>query len=227
MYDGCSFSKRSLLRCLVLLLLTTSICRAQGDRSTLVFYADKDVRDTLWTPLFSAIHEDMAEENFGTEGRSIERNPRLMRSTELYSGEEFGRVIEVKLLGRCDVAQQAYRPQQPGPLGWVLRVRGEIQPYIYVDCARMAQTLNATTLGMSEDQRAHAMSQAISHVLVHEWIHIATQNTGHTEHGITEAQLSASTLVADPAQPRATADSNPEKPVELPYRGFIFASAEK
>jgi hypothetical protein len=162
--------------------------------STIVFYADRQVSETVWQPLFSAIHEDLAQENYGL----ADPNPRLLRVSEIHPGQEFSSVIEVKLLGRCDVPQQAYRPIKPGPLGWVLSVHGDIQPYIYVDCTRMAQTLNATTLGMSADQRARAMSQAIAHVLVHEWIHIATQNAGHTEHGISQAQLTPSTLIAEP-----------------------------
>jgi hypothetical protein len=168
---------------------------AKAGESTLVFYADKQVSDALWQPLFSAIQEDLTRENFGLPDPA----PRLVRSNEIYPGEEFGRVIEVRLLGRCDVPQQAYRPLKSGPLGWVLRVHGEIQPFIYIDCTRMAQVLNPTTLGMSRDQRSRAMSQAISHVLVHEWIHIATQNSGHAEHGISEAQLTPSTLVAVPS----------------------------
>ena len=207
--------------CLGLLFFFLPASRAQDRHSTLVFYGDRDVSDALWPGLFSAIREDMAEEDFGAAGRSIDHDPRLMRSEELYAGEEFGDVIEVRLLGRCDVVQQAYRPLQPGPLGWVLRVKGRIQPYIYVDCTRLAQTLNATTLGMSDEQRMHAMAQAISHVLVHEWIHIATQNAGHTAHGITEAQLTAATLVADPDR-HAQVDSD-SAPVS--YRGF--GSAEK
>jgi hypothetical protein len=168
---------------------------AKAGENTLVFYADKQVSDALWQPLFSAIQEDLARENFGLPDPA----PRLVRSNEIYPGEEFGRVIEVRLLGRCDVPQQAYRPLKSGPLGWVLRVHGEIQPFIYIDCTRMAQVLDPTTLGMSRDQRSRAMSQAISHVLVHEWIHIATQNSGHAEHGISEAQLTPSTLVAVPS----------------------------
>lgn len=172
---------------------------AQAAENTIVFYADKQVSDTLWQPLFSAIQDDLAKENYAVP----DRTPHLMRGSELYPGEEFGHVVEVKLLGRCDVPQQAFRPLKPGPLGWVLRVQGKIQPYIYVDCTRMAQVLDPTTLGMSSQQRSRAMSQAISHVLVHEWIHITTQNSGHTAHGISEAQLTPSTLVAEPPSSRS------------------------
>jgi hypothetical protein len=185
-----SYGSFALLLCII--LGAPTISRAQT--GTLIFYADRQVSEALWQPLFFAIHEDFAQESYGL----IESDPHLLRASEIHPGQEFGNVIEVKLLGRCDVPQQAYRPLKPGPLGWVLRVHGEIQPYIYVDCTRMAQTLNASTLGMSFEQRTRAMSQAISHVLVHEWIHIATQNAAHTEHGITQAQLTPSTLIAEP-----------------------------
>jgi len=175
--------------------------KARAADSTLVFYADKQVSDTLWQPLFSAIQDDLAKENYAIPDRA----PHLMRSSEIHTGEEFGRVVEVKLLGRCDVAQQAYRPLKPGPLGWVLRVHGEIQPFIYVDCTRMAQVLDPTTISMPTQQRIRAMSQAISHVLVHEWIHIVTQNSGHTTHGISEAQLTPATLVAEPPSDNSSA----------------------
>ncbi|QNI31567.1 hypothetical protein H7849_21230 [Alloacidobacterium dinghuense] len=197
-------SSRAIIRLALLLsLLAVFSFKAQAAENTLVFYADKQVSDTLWQPLFSAIQNDLAKEDYGLS----DRTPQLMRSNEVFPGEEFGRVIEVKLLGRCDVPQQAYRPLKPGPLGWVLRVHGEIQPYIYVDCTRMAQVLDPTTLGMSNEQRSRAMSQAISHVLVHEWIHITTQNSGHTEHGISEAQLTAATLVAEPRTTQAPIDN--------------------
>lgn len=188
-----------------------SAAKAQTTGSTIVFYADRQVSQTLWTPLFSAIQEDLANEDFGAANHLLAPNPRLLRSSELVTGEEFSNVIEVKLIGRCDVVQQAYRPLKPGPLGWVLRVQGAIQPYIYVDCTRIAQVLNPTTLGLSSDARTRAMSQAIAHVLVHEWIHIATQNVGHTPHGISEAQLTASRLVTEPEPSRAT-EGIPEKP---------------
>ncbi len=188
------FSRPLSLITLVLALFFLSVFKAQAAESTIVFYADKPVSETLWQPLFSAIQDDLAKENYGL----ADRNPHLMRGSEVYPGEEFSSVIEVKLLGRCDIPQQAYRPLKPGPLGWVLRVHGQILPFIYVDCTRLAQVLDPTTLGMSREMRTRAMSQAISHVLVHEWLHIATQNAGHTAHGISEAQLTPSTLVAEP-----------------------------
>ena len=199
------FSRPLSLITLALVLFFLPVFKAHATENTIVFYADKQVSETLWQPLFSAIQEDLAKENYGLADRS----PRLLRGSEVYPGQEFSSIVEVKLLGRCDVPQQAYRPLKPGPLGWVLRIHGQIQPFIYVDCTRMAQVLDPTTLGMSGEKRTRAMSQAIAHVLVHEWLHIATQNAGHTAHGISEAQLTPSTLVAEP-QPNHHSSSENE-----------------
>jgi hypothetical protein len=202
------FSRPITLITLVLALFSLPGFKAQAAENSIVFYADKQVSETLWQPLFSAIHDDLAKEDYGL----ADRNPHLLRGSEVYPGEEFANVVEVKLLGRCDVPQQAYRPLKPGPLGWVLRVHGQIQPFIYVDCTRMAQVLDPTTLGMSSEKRTRAMSQAISHVLVHEWLHIATQNAGHTAHGISEAQLTPSTLVAEPQPNHSPSDVETASP---------------
>lgn len=192
-------------------LLISGACRAENLGNALVFYSDEQVSPRLWTPLFSAVREDLAREDYGSADKILDRNPSLLRSVDLHPGDEFTKVVEVKLLGRCDVVQQAYRPFKLGPLGWVLRVHGTIRPYVFVDCARLAQVLNPTTLGMSDEERTRAMTQAIAHVLVHEWIHITTQNAGHTEYGITQAQLSVSQLITEPSQPRAPTDPGSEK----------------
>ena len=159
--------------------------------TAIVFYADRDVQGVLWPALFDAFHRELAQ-----EGREYPLPPdvQLLRASSLTPGQEFARVIEVRLIGRCDVIQQAYRPIQRGPLGWVLRVSGEIQPFVYVDCARVAQFLNPMTLGMNGEQRRNAMTQAISRIALHEWIHIDQQSADHESHGIRKAELSRDDL---------------------------------
>jgi hypothetical protein len=168
----------------------------QPNSSTaIVFYADHDVQDTLWPGLFDAFQHEVAQE----EGYyPLPANAQLIKASSLAPGEEFSQVIEVRLIGRCDVVQQAYRPLRRGPLGWVLRVSGEVQPFVYVDCARLAQYLNAKTLGMTEEQRRNAMAQAISRITIHEWIHIETQSGDHESHGIRKPELSADELTGTP-----------------------------
>lgn len=159
--------------------------------TAIVFYADRDVQDTLWPGLFEAFQREVAREE---RDYPLPLDAHPIKASSLEPGQEFAQVIEVRLIGRCDVVQQAYRPLRRGPLGWVLRVSGEVQPFVYVDCARLAQVLNPKTLGMNEEQRKNAMAQAIARIAIHEWIHIDKQSGDHETHGIRKPELSAEDL---------------------------------
>ncbi len=159
--------------------------------TAIVFYADHDVQDTMWPGLFDAFQREVAREE---REYPLPADAQPIQATSFEPGQEFAQIIEVRLIGRCDVVQQAYRPLRRGPLGWVLRVSGEVQPFVYVDCARLAQVLNAKTLGMNEEQRKNAMAEAISRITIHEWIHINSQSGDHESHGIRKPELSADDL---------------------------------
>jgi hypothetical protein len=81
------------------------------------------------------------------------------------------------------------------PLGWVRRLDGRIEPFAHVDCARIGQVLGPQALGMDADRRNAVMAGAIARVILHEWIHIATQNPRHAERGITKAQFGVADLM--------------------------------
>lgn len=159
--------------------------------TTVVFYAESKVEGPIWPAIFSALHQELAREN---HEYPLPEKAQLLRAGSVGPGQEFEQVIQVHLVGRCDVVQQAYRPLPRGPLGWVLRVNGQIQPFVYVDCTRLAQYLDPMTLGMNGEQRTHTMAEAVARVLVHEWIHIATQSGTHSDSGIERAWLTASDL---------------------------------
>ena len=163
--------------------------------TTIIFYADPQVEESIWPPLFEAFHDEMAREE---SDYVLPEDLELVRASALVPGQEFRQVIEVRLIGRCDVAEQADHYLRRGPLGWVREVSGEIQPFVYVDCERLAQFLNPTTLGMDERQRREAMARAISRIAIHEWIHIDTQSARHESHGIRQAELSSKDLTAGP-----------------------------
>jgi CHAT domain-containing protein len=159
-------------------------------RTTLVFYSDSDKSAPPWTALFDTFAQELALQ----KDYPLPPTPDLILASSIRRGQQFGPVVGIRLRGRCDVVQQAYRPMHPGPLGWVLRVSGEIQPFIFVDCERLAQLLNQSTLRLNKEQRTNAMMQAISRIVIHEWIHIATQSDAHAAHGIRQSELSADEL---------------------------------
>ena len=180
-------------------LISPRVATGQGSNhaeTAVVFYADPGVEDAVWPSLMDAFHDEVARE---ANDYPLPSNAEPIRGSSVREGQEFGYVIQVHLIGRCDVVQQAERPLPRGPLGWVLDVSGEIQPFVYISCARLSQFLNPTTLGMNEDQRREAMARAISRIAIHEWIHIDAQSAHHANHGIRQAELSGEELTEGPA----------------------------
>jgi hypothetical protein len=196
----------------VLVLGQPGVLNAQQSGTAIVFLAEPQVSEDFWPGLFQSVGEELkAGVGEVAAGVALERDPSLLRREDLVRGIQAASVIEVRLLGRCDVLPQADRPwlrASSGPLGWVQRVAGEIQPFIFIDCERLAQVLHQATLGLNREERRLAMAHAIAHVLVHEWMHIVTQSSSHTAHGITRASLSVRELIASAEQDRLRPAAN-------------------
>jgi hypothetical protein len=76
------------------------------------------------------------------------------------------------------------------------RADGRIAPFAHVDCTRIGEVLGLHAQGMRRQQRVEAMAVALARVILHEWIHIATQNSTHAREGIEKAQFSVVDLIA-------------------------------
>ncbi len=189
-----------LLLALFLASVPTPDLRAQQPGTAIIFYAQPQVNDELWADLLQSLHADLtAGIGESPNGFALPQDPTYLRGNrDLSIRIAFSKVIVVKLLGRCDVLPQFDRSSLKGPLGWVLEVSGKIQPFIFVDCARIGQVLRTRSAGLNEDERRHEMAQAIAHVVIHEWIHVATQSPAHGAHGITKQFLSPAELTAEP-----------------------------
>jgi hypothetical protein len=187
-----------LMVCLVFPVGTAAGQRSSPGETAIIFYANPQVTEQLWKPLFDAFRAEVARER---QDYPLPEDFEPLRATSFAVGREFGEIIEVRLIGRCDVAEQAWRPLPPGPLGWVVRASGEIQPFIYVDCGRLAQYLGPAMLGLNENQRMSAMARAISRIAIHEWIHIDSQSGRHQSRGIRQAELSGRNLVDSGGSP--------------------------
>jgi hypothetical protein len=190
-----------ILLALLLACVPTLTLNAQQSGTAIVFYAQARASEDLWPDLLQSLRADLAAGSGELpNGFVLDQNPTFfLGNDDLATGINFSKVIEVKLLGRCDVLPQTYRPSLSGPLGWVLQVSGEIQPFVFVDCTRLAQVLRSTAAGLDKQGRRRAMTQAIAHVVIHEWIHIATQNPAHGARGITKQYLSVNDLIAEPS----------------------------
>jgi len=175
---------------------------AQQPGTTFVFYAPEmnpEVSDGLWPVLFQKLRADLADGGGDLpDGLVLDKDPLLVRGDQDLRGVTFSRVITVKLLGRCDAFSPTSHSSEKGPLGWVLQISGNVQPFVSIDCARIAEVLRPATAGWTKQRRQDAMLQAITHVLIHEWSHIATQSSAHGSRGITQANLAVSDLIKEP-----------------------------
>jgi hypothetical protein len=172
---------------------------AQQPGTAVIFYAQPQVNDELWPDLLASLHTDLAAGiGESANGFALEQNATYFRGNDLPGDIDFSTVIVVKLLGRCDVLPQSDHPSLRGPLGWVRQVSGKIQPFIFVDCERIAQVLRTHSAGFNKYERRHEMAQAIAHVVIHEWVHIATQSPSHGRRGVTKQFLSPEDLIAEP-----------------------------
>jgi hypothetical protein len=188
--------------------LPSSGVSEQPAQTALVFYAEPQVSETMWPLLFQSVVDDLsAGVTELPEGVVLDQQPAILRGSDDLRGVSFPRIISVKLLGRCDLLPQAEHHPGSGPLGWVLRVSGKVQPYIYIDCARLAQVLEPAVARMSKQRRQYAMAQAISRVLIHEWVHIATQSPAHSNRGLGQPNLSVDELIGPANRNRLSAST--------------------
>lgn len=191
---------RVLLLMIVLgVTLETSRAPAQeeaspGPRTTLVVFAEKRMQDEAWSMLFDAIREGVPGAAAGTP--ALDRGVELLRGDTIVRGLQVEKPISVYLHGDC-ILSPVLRTASLKPLGWVWRVRGEIEPFIHVDCAEIARVLEPLAAGMNRERRARVMAEAIARVILHEWVHVATQNAGHTAKGLSKAEFGATDLLAE------------------------------
>jgi hypothetical protein len=179
-------------------VIPAPMSNAEQSGTAIVFYAQPQMKEDLWPALFEALRTDLADgAGVLPNGLVLDKEPVFVRGSEDLRGVLFSKIISVKLLGRCDVLPQTDRALS-GPLGWVLLVSGKVQPFVSIDCTRLTQVLRPKLAGLTVEGRRCAEAQAIAHVLIHEWIHIATQSSSHGARGIAQSNLSVEELIAPP-----------------------------
>jgi hypothetical protein len=172
--------------------------------TTLVVLANRQTQKRLWPVLVSTLRRDAAA---ASQSAPVDGDPQIILGGGDIPGPVFPSRIEVELLGACDDPWNANPPAKNGPLGYVREDSGMIAPIIYVDCAQVNQLLSPQNRSMTQNQRLRITSEVISHVILHEWIHIATQSPAHTSRGIMQSSLSIPELTA----PIADTGSAPAK----------------
>jgi hypothetical protein len=179
----------------VLLLLATSPLLAQGqsevshDTLVLVDFPTHTCA-ALWPALKLELEHSKISKLLG--GKVV-----WMTRDEFHDGMEFSLIYQIKLLGDCRIDATSDTQDAPGtPLGWVFMVHEDIQPFVYVDCDRLAQMLHRELRNKTTAERKRLLSRAISRVVYHEMTHIVTQNPLHARSGVLKAHVAPHDLLA-------------------------------
>lgn len=168
-----------------------------ASRATLVVFADHALKDGLWIALVEELHRSQAREAISVPLLAGDFD--VLRGNKPVPELDPGMVVSIFLDGDCSLVPGPQR-YVDGALGWVREVKGEIRPFVHVSCERIVEMLGPIALGMNEKRRNTVMAEAIARVVVHEWIHIATQKVGHAKHGVMQSQFVLWDLLADDEQ---------------------------
>jgi hypothetical protein len=158
--------------------LAASVSATSDSSATaLVFEFSRPVSDNVWQTLVTA----MAEADLPT---ILGRHVVFVRQTEMTKGTEFLDIVQVALKGDCATGRDFGSAATSDPLGWVYLREERIQPFIFVDCNRIAKALERELRELPPSARQRIMAYAISYVIAHELAHIATQSSVHAEAGL-------------------------------------------
>jgi hypothetical protein len=165
--------------------------------TTMIVFAQRSMPEGEWTALMDSLRR--------SEASTAQEMPELRGGFEVLRGEMIPRGLQVDvpisiyLRGDCRLVPQPFTIAE-GALGWVLRVHGRIAPFVYVDCTRLVQMLSPMALSMTQNRRNTVMGEAIARVILHEWIHIATQSSKHASRGVEKSGFGVMDLLADDAE---------------------------
>ena len=163
-------------------------------RTTLVIFADHRVPDEEWTDLSAALRR--AQTSSATSTPALSGEMEIVRGDQMKPGLGVSTVITVFLRGDCRLMPRPRLVVQ-GALGWVPRSKGIIGPFVTVNCSRIVDMLGPLALGMDSSRRDVLMAEALARVIVHEWVHIATQSASHGKQGVTQSVFGLRDLLAD------------------------------
>jgi hypothetical protein len=162
-------------------------------RPVLIVYAQHRMPEESWTALFAALKKELPE--LSSIVPAADANPELVRGGHLADASMVRKPITVYLLGDC----MAPLAEEPFPgvqrLGWVSKVDGQIVPIIHVECTEIGAEISGQTERMDHDRRTAAMSEAVARVILHEWVHVATQSAAHGAEGVTKPIFKADDLL--------------------------------
>jgi hypothetical protein len=162
--------------------------------TTFIVFADHHLDDDQWAAFVAELRR--SQKDPATRISTLPGDFEVLRGEDVVPGIRVENGISVFLHGDFTLLP-GKRQWVTGALGWVPVANGRIQPFIHVECSRIAEMLGPLVLGMHRDRRNSVMAEAVVRVLIHEWIHVATQTVRHTKEGITKSSFTAADLLAE------------------------------
>ena len=170
--------------------IPASVAAASSSSATgLVFEFSRRVSGNFWQSVVGALGRMRLSKIVG-------RPVVLVQRKQLAKGTEFFDVVQVALRGDCASGRDTGSTAGSTPLGWVNVVGGRIQPFIFVDCNQIARILERELRERPVSERERVMACAVSYVIVHELIHIVTQDPGHPKTGPQKAHVTQPELLS-------------------------------
>jgi hypothetical protein len=162
---------------------------SDSSATALVFEFSRPVSEYAWQTIVTPL----ADADLST---MLGRRVVFVRRTEMPKGTEFLDIVQVALKGDCATGRDLDSAATGHPLGWVYLQDKRIQPFVFVDCNRIAKALERELRDLPPSRRARIMAYAISYVIAHELAHIATQSSGHSETGLLKPRATKMDLLA-------------------------------
>jgi hypothetical protein len=214
---------------LFLALSSSSLRAAQahsGETTTLAIFQDRHsapISPELFSALQSALRADLAADDPELQPlRQYSSDVQILPADQVVPGLVVTNSITIYLHGDCNpllISMPQFNPRSVGTLGWVEQHDGQIEPFVHADCRHIAQFLQPEMRGKSADQRNQIQAQAIARVVLHEWIHIATQSPHHAKEGIARAQFTRADLLSKPDAKALIQSPNPTPTSSEPFAG--------
>lgn len=174
--------------------IAETLAPATPHTTTLIVFATQSMPEGEWTALFAELRRGAV--HVAAEIPALRGALEILRGDKVEKGLQVDKPIAVYLHGDCTLVPRPLYVQA-GKLGWVLQFHGRIEPFIHVNCAGLEDMLGPMALAMTANRRNTVMAEAITRVILHEWIHIATQSAGHAAHGVAQPRFSVFDLLAD------------------------------
>lgn len=159
-----------------------------GEKVIVLYHLHHSLPSSYWSEVMHELKKELPED-FLARTSWVQMTPK-----DGFSYEGHADILDVSFTGRCDLVEQDTKASR-GPLGWVLMVDGEIQPFIHVSCERIAESVGALLVSQPRIVKQQLLARATARVVAHEILHVLNQSAAHTRGGVQKPALAPDELL--------------------------------